>query len=467
MAREPSKLRAERTAWTEAHRSQVRTALDLAAPVALALAIIAAAAGSSDLPSIAAAARPLRTGPIIALGVVALLRAILFRSEWRIRPSVIASVVLLTLVCWESLAWSVYPRITLNRALAFSAVLVIGMLLAGTVATTRRLGQRLLAAIGAAAGAVVAAGFALWLVDSSIAVQASTPEYPSRFRGLAGGPNSAALLLAIAMPIAASWLFCRGRLRRLLFGILLLAFASEIVASGSRGALAAGFLSLFVVTALAPARRRALLALGVCGALVLAAWISTIPQPVAASSSGTTTQTIASRGINGEGVLPLDAEIGNPWWTHRSGGVHRTLLGTSVRTRAWRGAIDRGLEQPVTGYGFGAEQGAFINRYYAFSSENPENGYIGLFLQIGVAGLAAFFALVACCLGPAVASTLRHRRDGGLFAAGAIGAAAAGLLMGVSQSYFHGSGNIGFLAFWCSLLLAASVSVPLRRSGEP
>ena len=129
-------------------------------------------------------------------------------------------------------------------------------------------------------------------------------------------------------------------------------------------------------------------------------------------------------------------------------------------TRAWRGAIDQALGRPVAGYGFGAEQPTFVNRYYGFNSDNPENGYIGLFLQIGLVGLGAFLAVVGRLpLGPRV---LREREAASGWAPAAAGAACAGVFLGLSQSYFHATGNVAFLAFWVALLLASVAGMPGR-----
>src|SRR4029079_9766264 len=103
----------------------------------------------------------------------------------------------------------------------------------------------------------------------------------------------------------------------------------------------------------------------------------------------------------------------------------------------------------------GAEQWAFVNRYYAFSSGNPENGYVGIFLQLGFVGLVLFAVVLVLCVLPAIRGLLRRPRDGVLPAAA--GAASAALLMGLSQSYFHGPGGIAYVAFWIALLVTAAL----------
>src|SRR5262249_59297242 len=115
----------------------------------------------------------------------------------------------------------------------------------------------------------------------------------------------------------------------------------------------------------------------------VAAWAMTIPSALPASTAARASAPAARTADprNAEQAFQLSQEIGNPWWTHRNGGYTRSLFDTSVRLRALHGTIDRALERPLLGYGFGAEQWAFVNRYYAFNSEDPENGSVGIFLQ--------------------------------------------------------------------------------------
>ena len=158
-------------------------------------------------------------------------------------------------------------------------------------------------------------------------------------------------------------------------------------------------------------------------------------------------------------AFSLAQEIGNPWWTHRNGGYRRSLFDTSVRLRALRGTIDRALQRPLLGYGFGAEQWAFVNRYYAFNSGNPENGYVGMFLQTGFIGLALFLLALALCIVPGI-----RRPHATPWLVASLGAAAAGLAMGISQSFFHGVGGIAYIAFWTVVFLTAVGAMRAART---
>src|SRR5262249_60899561 len=133
---------------------------------------------------------------------------------------------------------------------------------------------------------------------------------------------------------------------------------------GSRGGLVGCFFGLLVVTALAPLERRARVGLGagVVGALVLSAWAMTIPSALPASAATAAAPASASRTLesrNAEQVLPLEQEIGNPWWTHRSGGFRGSPLHPSRRRRAPPGAVDPGPAGPPPGARVRARRGGF------------------------------------------------------------------------------------------------------------
>jgi hypothetical protein len=105
----------------------------------------------------------------------------------------------------------------------------------------------------------------------------------------------------------------------------------------------------------------------------------------------------------------------------------------------------------VAGYGFGLESEVFVDRYLKHGSNQPENSYVGLGLQLGVVGVALFVAL-------AVALLLEGRRAARrpavrLLTAGAAGAVVAGLALALTQSFVYAAGNNAALAFWLSAFL--------------
>jgi O-antigen ligase len=435
--------------------ARLEPALDAAAPFVVGAAILAAAAGSSIQRGLLNAGMPARWVLIALLFAFACVRAAVAR-EWSFPPAVASAIALFCGLGLVSTAWSVHPRGTLERAVGEIVVVSALGLLAGCIRGRPALRTRLLDGVLLAGAVVALAGFLYWLAEPSRGAIAATVEYPSRYQGIEENPNTAALLLAIAMPLAlARALAARNLLGRVGYTLVLAGLAASISASGSRGGLLGGFVGSLAVVALAPARPRlrAGIAVAVVAALVVAAWAMTIPQALpAVAAPGPPTH--ATR--NAEKTLPLSQEIGNPWWTRRAGGYRRSLFNTSVRLRALRGSIHEALGRPLLGFGFGAEQWAFVNRYYAFSSGNPENGYVGMFLQTGFIGLALFLVMLGFCVVPPLVDCLRRwaaGADARLVAA--LGAAAAGLVMGLSQSFFHGPGGIAYVAFWTALLTAA------------
>jgi hypothetical protein len=199
------------------------------------------------------------------------------------------------------------------------------------------------------------------------------------------------------------------------------------------------------------------LAAAVVAGLGVSAWAMTIPKalPTPPATTSAAPAAPARPPRNAEAVLPLSQEIGNPWWTRAGADSRRSLFNANVRARAWTGTLHRALGRPLLGYGFGAEQWAFVNRYYAFDSENPENAYLGLFLQLGVVGPLLFLSAAALCVVAGVRAALR----GSAPAVAAVGAATAALAAGLSQSYFHGPGGIAFVALWVSLLVAGGAGM--------
>lgn len=443
---------------------------ELAAPAAIAAAIVAAALGSAIQRDLFHAGRPLRWVMLLVLAAVALTEALGNRRGWRLRPWVVAPLAFFLALCVASAGWSTSVHSTLGRAGGEIVVVLSVAALAGTVAARPARAENLLAGVVVGV-AVIAVGSLVYLVTTPSgsygAWQAATTEYARRFRGLEVNPNTLSMLLALAMPPALAWALDRrrDRVQRLSLAALLVLCAVEESLSGSRGGIVAAAAGCLVVAALLPVAlpRRGLVVVAVIAGLVAVAGTSTIPKSLPASASASAHQAPApkTRGINAELVLPLEGEIGNPWWTHKSGTIHRSLFETSERLRALKGSIQRGLERPLLGWGYGAETDAFVNRYYGFDSQNPENGYVGIFLQLGVIGLLALVAAVGSCL---VAGIAGARRAPGYTPAAIVGVATAAVVLGLSQSYFHGPGGVAFVAAWLSFLLASVLGLNAGRT---
>jgi len=65
---------------------------------------------------------------------------------------------------------------------------------------------------------------------------------------------------------------------------------------------------------------------------------------------------------------------------------------------------------------------------------------------------------------PLVATALARVRRADPAVSATLGAVAAALLIGLSQSYFHAAGNIAFVAFWVVLLLASVSGLSTRTA---
>jgi hypothetical protein len=438
---------------------------DTGVAVVVAAAILAAASGSAIQRDLFHWGRRGRWELLAIFVLVALARAWLGRGAWRLRPAVAWLVGLVCALPFASIGWTVSVHATAGRSAAQLAALAGAAALAGCVPDNRALLEKLATAILAATGIVAVASLIYRLTSGAAAYQPADVQYSARFRGIEFNPNTLGMIIALGMPLATALALDAkrpGAARKAGAGLFAL-FVVELALSESRGGMLAGFGASLVVAVFAPGdrRRRLAAAATVCIAAVACAVGSTIPKPLPASAATAPAPAAKHVGIDAERVLPLEGEIGNPWWTHRAGNTKRTFFGTGVRAQALVGSLHRWLQRPFLGFGYGAEIDAFVNRYYGFDSQNPENGYAGLLLQLGIVGLLVFVAAFAACLAAGVAACLR-RPDA--TSAGIVGTAAAGVLLGLSQSYFHGPGGVGFLALWLSLLVAGTLDLSRARA---
>ena len=115
-----------------------------------------------------------------------------------------------------------------------------------------------------------------------------------------------------------------------------------------------------------------------------------------------------------------------------------------------------GLARPLTGYGFGSEDKVFVDSYYWFQGDRPENSFVGMFLQLGLLGVLLLVAVVVLVLVPPLRLRFRER-GGSTLAAATAGAVVAGVVTMVFQSYVYSVGDIGTLTFWLSAFLTAAL----------
>jgi len=432
--------------------------LDRFVPLLAGVTVLAFAAGSSSVTRVTSIGHSLRWVALAAL----LVAAALWSSP---RPRLTAGPAIgaasLAGIALLSTFWSVEPRLTFERAVSLGLLFCTGVLLAaGVRAHPERAAPLLLGVLGGAV-AVGLLGLLLLAVDHSAAVQAASYEAPARFRGFGQDPNTVALLAGVVVPLAA-WTVLAPR-RRVAGAVALVLLAGTLVASGSRGGLASGAIGCALVVLLS-VRRRARIVAGlavIVAATAVGAVVQTLPKaralsPPVPSSTGTAKSSPKQRPryADANAQYPLDADVGGPLPGGGQPALHRSFFSTSGRVSAWRGALHEVARRPVAGHGFGTEQDVFVDRYYYFVGGLPENSYIGLALQLGVAGLAALAALVVV-LGRAGLRGLR----GPLRAVGAacLGVLAAGLAAGLFQSYFYSVGNIAAAAFWIPAFLLGAV----------
>jgi O-antigen ligase len=394
--------------------------------VALTVTVFAFAAGSSIENQVLVYARPGRWICLFLLLGVALVCAAASWTRNRVPWTFLGLAATLIALALASAAWSVDASLTLRRAGSLTVLFAIAAAL--VVAPPRRVLTGLLAG----SVAVGLAGLATLAFDHSAAVQPASTQYPERFQGFEQNPDTAALLFALVIPIAAYLLLtARTPLARVVLAAALLLFAGSITASGARGPMLGGLVGTLVVVAAATRGRRRLVLAAVTLALFGACLgISRIPEakPAAAASSS-----------------------GSP-------PIRRTLFTSSGRRAAWVGAIHQAEDRPIAGYGFGTEVLVFVDRYAAFDSDLVENSYIGAALQLGIAGLVLLFGVVFAALGPFARAPSR-----GIQAASA-GVAAAALVVAITQSYLFSVGNIGTATAWIALFLVARQPAPATSS---
>ena len=477
--------------------------MEILVPVLLAAAVFTAAMGSSSVGWASQAGGTLRWAALALVALAALPWGVPYLSRVP-RPFAVA-VAALAGVAVLSTAWSVRPRSTFERGGTFVVLSVSVILISAGATSSRRRLERVGAGLLAAAVLVAVAGVVVYLVDHHLAVQAAAPGMPARLRGFGQDPDTAALLFSVILPLPVAVLLgpvSRGR-RMIALAIVVLLYGS-ILASGSRGAIIGGVGGVAVYLALKVRPLRALLGaevlLGVVAVLsILIAGARpaapTIPlvapgqratidsprlgaaapataalpgRPVRPAPSGSSARvawwqvglepTFPRWAVPTPFVSPL-AEIGAP-------GLYaykRLLSYGSGRVFAWIFAIRQGLHRPFLGYGFGTESVVFRTVFYYYQSSFTENSYVGIFLELGLAGLGLLVLPFALC-GVLGARAIRRRLDFDRQAA-AVGFAisAAALLAGVFQSYLYSVGNLATLTAWtCVALTAAIVSTGLR-----
>lgn len=414
-----------------------RLPLAVAAPTVVAATIVVFSLGSSSVPDVVGVGRWLRW---VLLGVLLAVSLAYALVQQPVRPPSRAPLVLaaaLVVLAAASALWSVAPGLTLQRAASLAVLVAASWALARASAGRPRVIESLVLGVLAGVGLVAAAGLIVLAVEPGYAVQwANHLDTPWRYRGLGQNPNTVPMLAALGLPLAGWLALGRGEGRRRLAGwVLLLLFYGTIATAGSRGAIVAGFAALLLLILTLKrswSRRLGLIAL------------------VAVAFAGSQA---VNQARTPEPLPPQGAERVV---------VQRAITASNGRWAAWQGAFHAGSARPVFGHGFGTEERVFVNRYFPFQGNRAENSYLGLYLQLGAAGVALFVALALTLAAVALRGLSRlGGRERGLLAAAAA-SFLAGLCLAVFQSYVYSVGNIATVSFWTIgfLVAAAAAGAP-------
>jgi hypothetical protein len=468
--------------------------------VLLALTIVLVAAGSAWRKDVKADASGLRWLSLLALCGVSVLLAVECCRRAAVTALEHQGALLgssLLGLCFVSTAWSVDPRLTFERAASVAMVVVITVAAGFSAARRPELVMLAVRAILVAIGILIVASLVLLLVDSSAALQPSIV----RFRGVEENPDTLPLLAAYGLPLAA-WRVVSGNAtaERYAAGIGGIAVLIVLGASGSRGGLLAALVGLLVFAGSVLGMRVRTAAVGAAvvfvllGTLAITPFVARLPGaqgydhrraftssapgaplttttatipaattvPTATATTPAATTTVSTALSRKEALLigfypyPMQDELGRP-----ATGVFsppaRNLLSSSGRLTAWAGAIHQADQRPLLGFGFGTEDRVFIDRYFNFAGARPENSFVGLYLQLGIAGVVVLVATLGW-VALAGLRTLRglppERRGAVAALAGVVAAGAAEMLV---QSFAFSAGDIAMLSFWvCAGLLATS-----------
>jgi hypothetical protein len=410
--------------------------------------------------------RLVRWAALAELGVFALAYAATARDSIP-RPGRTAAAFACFLgLAFLSVGWSTDPSLTFGRAISYAAVIAI----AAAVAIGARSGSDgarpfLLALVAAAATLAVLGLFRLWF-NYDDAVVPATRGQGARYNGIGANPDTLAMLYALVLPLSL-WLLLEARARweKVAAAAVFLLLDGSLAASSSRGAIVAAFVGLTVLVLLIPLSRRTRVVL-VAGSVALfaaSAFVGTLPPKAAVDPILNTrfgqTPPLAPR--DATHVLPLENEIGFPG----RGGAYRTreLFDAGGRWPAWKGALRQAADRPVAGYGFGLEERVFVDRYYPFISDRPENSYLGLVLQVGAVGLLAFIVVLGAVAVKGVQTLRAVRGSEHAVTAACLAVLAAGAVLALAQSYITSVGSPPTVPLWiCALLLAVPRGTPTR-----
>jgi len=270
--------------------------------------------------------------------------------------------VLLIGVTFLSAAWSIAPDVTIRRSVAVMFTTLAGVVIAG------RFGWRRFTEVLAAAFAVVVAlCFVFALALPSYGRMAT--EFPGAWRGVWGHKNALGYNMAIGFSVFA---------------------AAALANRRRRWVWAAGAAAAFLLVILSQSKTSlvSLLAGAACIGLVLIARRGPAAAVAATFFAGTAA-------IAGGAVMALAPDL-----VFNLLGKDSTFTG---RTKIWAAVMHQIEKRPITGYGYGAVWDdqtiwgpfAWISKEQGFFVHEAHNSWLGVWLELGYIGLAAWSALFA------------------------------------------------------------------------
>lgn len=463
-----------------------RSSLERFLPTALAATVICSAMASSVEPHLNRLGHPTRWLGLLAVAVVA--GWLVIRGRLLGRPTLGEALLFsFGLLAFLSATWSPWPWTSFAHSAAF-AIVVVAASAIGRVYRGRRDFAPPLAGLAVGAGVVGVAGLVLAVLHPLDAFQLA----PFRYRGVGQNPNTVPLLAALAIPLLLCLrLTARNRPRRRLAVIGIVVLVQTIFLSASRGSILAATLAVIIVVSLVKrAPRWRVKAFAVLTAVLLyglfsgAGLASIIHIKEPSSHASVTRHAGAPPRLERSSVVspcsrsaPAIAKNITPARNARQGRLSvvtvrapkaaaviallvprlNTLFTGSGRLAAWRAGMHLGMQRPLGGFGFGTEDLAFCRASHAllsvFEGAFVENSYIGIFLQLGLAGVVLFLVLVLVVIVRGVALVRHSRRDSATWNVGLVAVVVAGLVQAIFQSYVYSPGNIATLTFLVSLAL--------------
>lgn len=256
------------------------TRMEVALAGALALTVVGFSFGSSSVPEVkdfGLQVRWLLLTAFLALALAAHRGLPLALGPARDAVLLAGASVALALA---SAAWSVWPELTVKRTATLAILLVAAVAVTSMASGRPELVRLLLGGILAGVAIALAAGVVIVVLAPELAVQSGTVN-ADRYRGLGENPNTMSMLAAVALPVV-GWqiLGARGRLQVTLAVTFAALFVGTIAASGSRGAIAAGFIGLLALAAMLPRwRTKVAVAVGAIGFALFCSAVIELSQP--------------------------------------------------------------------------------------------------------------------------------------------------------------------------------------------